>query len=264
MRIWKLTIHLRLKPSQEVLDEIYADLEEEYNRTIVNRVDAILVGVIMAETCGGHPRLTIRMNTEKQNNNDGGNALHAVSFFADSYGNCYIPFGPTYHAQYVSMSFCVIDGGEFQRWEHDYALLKLSNNVPSGVQHIYRVHDNENDPCTAAHGIWYQGEREEDDAYGGNYVTRDGLSMLQFYYFDKDPDCPFTNPWPEWIDFQYAVFGRFGNVQGYLHVDDEDTDNANRFYPDHGYNPYINIFDVGDADKNTTYFFSLVGEYCGH
>lgn len=256
------TIKIETRADQATLDSIYKVLEEEYNKSAVISDKGMVVGVIKTNTCGSNKTINIRMNVENKNPNTHSWGMNWIAWnYYNTGGYCLV--GNRYDKA-VSMNFCIVDGGYFERWEHDYALLKLSNTVPpasTGISTFYRYQDNEDDVCDDGdHGIWINGERISGDIYYGNSVTKEGGCKLNFYYFSKDVKNPAVRPF-DFLDFRYAVFGRFGYQQGFIYIDDEDDKNNNSFYPDFGYNPYTNIFE---GESNTTYYFSLVGQYCGH
>ena len=204
------------------------------------------VGVVANGGCGTYSTFNVTMDCEDSNNKSSINGWHG-DFSCD--GNVYL-------------RFCLVDRSFFGFVKGtDYAVLDVSNStLPFGVSEIIRYFDNEdsnNKNSLTVNGV----VQPKGQWYGQSwfeYNTRLGL-----YYY---PSSDFSGGSFPSLGISYGVFGKFGNNQGWIYSDDEDSGNANWCY----LNRYIkytgqyqyastgNIPNIVDVGANTKLYLSKV------
>ncbi|WP_438026386.1 hypothetical protein [Sorangium sp. So ce233] len=123
--------------------------------------------------------------------------------------------------------FCEVDGSLFRplstvnNGAYHYAVLKLGTTCPPGSVDVYRFFDNENDD---------NGNGRHGDIYPNTSNVDTGLNFCLFRY--ALPGNATMTRFPD-LGINYGVFARetFTHrlATGYVHTDDEDRRNANRY-----------------------------------
>lgn len=230
-------------------EKIDTAINNSYSKTKIITSE-VSYGVIKDGNCFGYPELDVFMDCEDHNN--GTKYFGWIgSNLVDSRGN-------------VLLKFCIVDGSaDFHKTNVDYAVLALGGYPPNTCSSVeLKTFTNEVGDHGAGHNSNYTLVINNNiatdifsiysDGYYGDCSFSDNshtrvyeiyhphsdtytykpyyTTQLGFFYFQKDPsydemgvsDFPNLTALGGW---NYGVFGRFGNHQGYIYTDDEDNDN---------------------------------------
>lgn len=281
----------RKKINEPIYDENYIKIEDttnnlhekiettvnnSYSKTKVINSDDVLYGVIKnGNSCGAYPELDVYMDCEDHNP-----ATTSHGWTGSSYVD---------NAKNVMLKFCIVDASaQFHRTNVDYGVLSLGITNPflGGTIHI-KTFTNEvgdhgagnninsttykplNGTSTDIHNLNFYSNvlyfpfsdyshPRCFDCFGNakNYY----LTELYFFYFPKDPsynemeESDFPNL-ATLGGYNYGVFGRFGQNQGYIFTDDEDNDkNENYWKKNYNSGGISNIIENVDGVNSRIYF----------
>ncbi|HAH24148.1 MAG TPA: hypothetical protein DCL77_10400, partial [Prolixibacteraceae bacterium] len=192
------------KTKHKILEELQESFSEKqtYLKSGSNPI-----GVIQNGFCSTDKHLEVYMDCEDGANNSSITGNWTGNISVSDGGNIYY-------------NFCIVDGSMLNRTNFDYAVLDLSGNIPTGAIAVTRLFDNEdsyNKNYVKVNNILISG------TYGGCNFGKN--TYLGFQFFPALANSQYTLP-----DFSigsYGVFGRFGNEQGTVFSDDENSGNAN-------------------------------------
>lgn len=244
------SVKIETSASQEVKDQIRAELENSYSKIKVKN-NGNRVGVFKDGSCGPYEVLDVFMDCE----DDEPRRTEKFGWTGDSYVTT---------MKNVHLKFCVVEGEYFVRTNFDYAVLQLYLFLPQEVSRFERYFDNENQSNTnhtTLNGI------EKEGWYGYCHFSEN--TLLSFYYY---PKTSITSELPL-LPISYGVLGRFGPHQGYIRTDDEDNNNENEnhawmeLWIDDGYyeSGYTgNIENIMEVGVNTRLYISKAKDYCSY
>ena len=229
--------------SPELKAKLETELLKSYTKqTTYSKTSALgFVGVFRDGSCGSYEELYVKMDCEDRRTNSYQGGYTADSGVVDA------------HHENVVFRFCFVPNS-FNRTTYDFAVLNVSSTVPSGISRITRHFDNEdnrNGNILLRNNVRKYGFTK----IGSNYFYKN--TILSFLYY---PRVSRTNTPPS-LGFPYGVLGRFGNAQGYIRSDDEDSKNANwckilkyndatnRYNQETSSGNITNIMDVGSNTK---------------
>ena len=236
--------------SPELMEKLERELLKSYTKqTTYSKTSAFgYVGVFRDGTCGSYEELYVKMDCEDRRTNSYEGGYTGDSGVVDG------------RHENVVFRFCFVPNG-FKRTTYDFAVLNVSSTVPSGISRIRRHFDNEDN---SNGNILMRNNVRKYGFYqmGSNYFYKN--TILSFLYY---PRISTTNT-PSSVGFPYGVLGRFGNAQGYIRSDDEDSRNANWCklwkYNDtnNGYDSEkeirSNIPNIMDVGSNTKLYISRI------
>lgn len=233
--------------SDEIKTKIQAVLDGSYykERTYLGINDGEgLVGVLKSGNCGSYKELVIFMDCEDHKGH---------SWTKDWVGDSYVDAN-----QNLFLKICVIPTAThaFQRGQNEFAVLHLGGQIPAGINTITRLFDNENDSNQNSKYTTYGGKPLPQKNFGPCYFDVD--TRLAFLYYKSNGT---SNKFPS-LGISYGVFGKFGDAQGVIYTDDEDSNNHNVCYmtsPD-GIRTTVNgvLGTIIDAHNNTSLYTSMV------
>ncbi len=240
-----------IKKTEPIYDENYIKIESttthnnfnkkiktiinnSYSKTKIINSD-YLVGVIKDITCQGYPELDFYMDCEDNNP-----ATTSHGWIGSSYVD---------NAKNVMFKLCVVDGIVFHKTNVDYAVLDLGigGTLGGAVTELVWITNEEGDQYS--NGSNSNSSNATNNQFGNCYFRYevhihenhqfptpdcDGyeyFTILRFHYFQKNnlneingssfPNLTTLGGW------NYGVFGRFGQHQGYIFSDDEDSNGDN-------------------------------------
>lgn len=233
--------------SEEIKLKVQEILERSYykERTYLRVNDGEgLVGVLKNSSCGNYKELVIFMDCEDSKGH---------SWTLGWTGDSFVDSNKNMH-----LKICVIPTAThvFQQGRNEFAVLHLGGQVPTGISTITRLFDNENDKNENYKYTRYDGEEIRDQWIGQCYLSTD--TQLAFLHYKSNGSI---DKFPS-LGISYGVFGRFGDAQGNIYTDDEDSGNHNSCYttsPDGTQTPVNGMFGtILDAHKNTSLYTSMV------
>lgn len=238
---------LETSASDEIKAKIREILEKSYykERTYLSmNTGEGLVGVLKNSSCGSYKELVIFMDCEDHKEHSWTQGWVGDSY-VDSNKNMFV-------------KICVIPTAThiFQRGLNEFAVLHLGGQIPSGISTITRLYDNENDNNENKKYTTYGGKPVSDQWIGQCHFAADTkLAFLHYKSngtYDKFPS----------LGISYGVFGQFGDAQGNIYTDDEDSGNHNSCYttsPD-GTQTIVSgmVGKILDAHNNTSLYTSMV------
>lgn len=268
----------------QLIQGINDEINNSYSKTkVLNLKSEPIYGVLKDYNCGPYNELVIYMDCEDTNPQSKSFGWTGSSVVVD----------PT-SKRNVMLKFCVVNGGAtliFQRTNVDYAVLALGLSVPSEASIVKRIFTNEYDNNKNwameiqqsnqqnVYVNWYGDCEFYNSSMPEWYSISNNLKYyrthLFFYYFPKVTIGSIE--FPNILNGNYGVFGRFGPKQGYIYTDDEDTDYNFGFIEDENKRNHNSLWPtpvtpgfeglnscIEEVGQNTRLYISKVQSYCSY
>ena len=194
--------------------------------------------------------ISISMDTENDNDQTGvvDGDMNPIGFNPvriSFKGSAWLPTGV------YKFTFCAVDVDhkKMPRVPYDYMVLRLDSKCPEGTFPVKRHHDTQDKPKGS----------QGNSSRGNVWPNSVGSNIdFEFCFVPKDSKSKLKYP----FDTKYGVFanpGKISNIaHSQVHIDDEDSDNANswNYYDKNKDKDFINkVNNIMNGSHNTDYHF---------